>query len=135
MLSPSALEVGLFAIQTLNPQPPQECIDAFMHGYCLVLTPPCDPISHLRLPICDRSCEAFIKLRSEGVCTELDNFIMDLADSSMSTDLQILKDLYFAFNCRDTSTYVFYDGTKNFTQNGQCTRIVSPDAEGNSHNI
>ena len=124
------LEILLFAIEALNPQPPQECIDAALHSFCLLVNPPCDPISDLRLPICERSCQAITKLRSEEVCTELDTFVSGLAQSSMENRFQSLRELYFSFDCRNESTYDSYNGALNFTQDGRCTSVISPEAEG-----
>ena len=94
-----------------------------------MIAPPCEPTSDVRLPICDRSCEVFTKLRSD--CTRLDNFVIKFAENR-SDDHQILSDLYLNIDCRNISTYDLY-GTLKFTQDGECTSILSPDTEGQTH--
>lgn len=117
-----------FTLETLDPQAPPECVDASIHVACLYLVPPCDPDLDLRLPICERSCEAIVRLRAEGTCVKLDAFINDLSESSVA--LRPLRDVYFSFDCRNVSTYDAYEGTLNFTKNGECTSIISPAYEG-----
>lgn len=123
-----AVEILTFTLETLDPQAPPECVDASIHVACLYLVPPCDPDLDLRLPICKRSCEAIVRLRAEGTCVKLDAFINDLSESSVA--LRPLRDVYFSFDCRNVSTYDAYEGTLNFTQNGECTSIISPAYEG-----
>lgn len=131
MIELSVVEVVEFAIETLNPQPPQKCVDAATRVFCLLLAPPCDPVSDLRLPICERSCEAVTRLRLDESCTELDDFITNLARSSTENSFQELRDLYFAFDCRNFSMFDFFNGTLNFTDSeGRCTNIISLENEG-----
>ena len=130
MLDISSVEILIFAIQTLDPQPPKECVEGSIYILCLLIAPPCDPLSDDRLPICERSCEAMTRLRSDGTCTVLDQFISNLAQSSAQNRFLSLRNLYFAIDCRNSSTFDFYNGELNFTQNGECTDILSPSDEG-----
>ena len=117
-----------FAIEPT--QPPEECIDAFLHVFCFFVVRPCDPASDTRLPICQRSCEAFVKLKSDGVCAKLDDFIATLVPRVMGS-FEVLSTFYFGFDCRNRSTYDFYNDMLNFTQDGSCTNILSPETQGN----
>jgi hypothetical protein len=126
-LTTERVEVIRFVIEPT--QPPEECLDAFLHVYCFFVVRPCDPVTDTRLPICEQSCEAFVKLKLDGVCTELDDFIANLVPSVMGY-FEALSTLYFDFDCRNSSTYDFYNDMLNFTQHGSCTNILSPEIEG-----
>ena len=126
-LTTEQIEAVRFAIEPI--QPPEECFDAFLHVFCFFVLRPCDPVTDTRLPICERSCEAFVKLRSNGVCANLDEFIATLVLRVMGA-FHALSTFYFDFDCRNRSTYDFYDDMLNFTQDGSCTNILSPETEG-----
>lgn len=115
-------------------QIPSECLDAAIHVLCLILAPPCDPVTDLRLPICARSCEAVTRLRLEGSCTEVDQFLIGLAQNPQENvnAWRTYRDRFLAFDCRNISTYDFFNGTLDYSQDGQCTSIISTDAEGQS---
>ena len=128
-IDPRSIRLTFTIINTLSPPPPPACTDAFLHLACGASVPPCDPSTQRILPYCNDSCRAYKQLLSDGSCDGLDAFLRDFVAASPVTNLGEYIDLYFRFDCDNTSTYLFGSHLDLVSQN-KCTSVLSASFQG-----
>ena len=116
-------------LDTLSPPPNPTCTDVLLHLACGAVAPPCDPSTQRALPICKDSCRAYKHLLSDGKCDDLYAFVERFAAAQPVPDAQATVDLYFSFDCDNTSTYLF-GSHLDFASPNKCTNITSSLIEG-----
>ena len=121
------LRIAFALTSTMQTTDPAECQEAVQHYICLLSVPPCDPASQQPLQICDRSCQAYNKLVSDGGCDNTVAAIHDLAISSNNQDILLVLGLYEEFDCENVSTYHYLE-TDMYADT--CTNLLSMESEG-----
>lgn len=97
---------------------------------CILGVPPCNPESDgLPLLICDDDCLAFRILKEDGTCNSTMKYVQDFAESTKNKDLNVIIELFNAFDCENVSTYYFneYD---SYDDDDGCTGLLSLDSKG-----
>lgn len=121
------LRIAFAITSTMPTTDPEECLDLVQHYMCLLGAPPCDPVSHKPLLICDRNCEAYNKLVADGGCDDTADVVRDLAVTSTNRDITIALGLYEEFDCENISTYYYFETD---TYADTCTNVLSRESEG-----
>ena len=113
-----------FVLDNIGMGHPSACVQPIQYFSCLITAPPCSNVSDLPLRICPESCLAFDMLMAGPTCNAFNNTLVTLDLESFVA----LRDLYFQFDCMDTSTYS-YSGQNGFDEE-RCTNIFSADVQG-----
>ena len=128
----NTVPIWFAVLDTLSPPPNPACIDTLFHITCGATAPPCDPSAQRVLPVCNDSCRAYKQLLSDGECDDLDAFVRRFAAATPISDAQAMVDLYFGFDCDNTSTYLF-GLNSDFVSETKCTNIISTSLLGEDH--
>ena len=108
---------------------PEECPEIVEHYMCLLGAPPCDPISHQPLLICDRNCEAYNRLTLDRACNNTVDAVREFAISSNTEDILKLLQISETFDCGNASSYYFFEVDTQKNTN-TCTNVLSMESEG-----
>ena len=117
--------IGGIRASTENSNAPQECIDVLVYIMCLIAAPPCNQDTCLPVTVCNDSCAAFKRLQAEKLCDAENERLRQLRSSTPLSDVRLLVDTYFRFDCEDPSSYFFMNFT-NFDSDG-CTDLFPPN--------
>ena len=102
-----------------------------MHIICLAATPPCTNVTDLLLPVCSDSCSAFNRLIEEGKCdTILQSAELFLLSSDLPEGQRIFINLLTEFNCKNVSTYYFFERLDSLIDSERCTDLLTPQQTG-----
>ena len=112
------------------PPPDTNCETAFKHIICLAGIPPCTNVTDLLLPVCNDSCLAFNRLVEEGKCDSLFQSAEEFLLSSGLVEARLLYDLLTGFNCKNVSTYYFFERLDSLIDSERCTDLLTPQQTG-----
>ncbi len=117
------------------PPPDPNCETAIKHIICLAATPPCTNVTDLLLPVCSDSCSAFNRLVEEGKCNSILESIEEFLLSSALPEAQLLFNLLAEFNCKNASTYYYFDRVDSRIDSERCTDLLTPQQKSNKINF
>ena len=121
------LRIAFAITSTMQTTDPPECQEAVQHYICLLGVPPCDPVSQKPSLLCDRNCQAYNKLVSDGGCDNTVAAVRNIAISSNNQDIFLVLGLYEEFDCENVSTYYYFERDMYADT---CTNLLSMESEG-----
>ncbi len=116
------------------PPPDPNCETAIQHLVCLVATPPCTNVTDLLLPVCSDSCSAFNRLVEERKCDSILRSTEEFLLSSGVPEAQLLLNLLVEFNCKNTSTYYYFNQVDSLLDSERCTDLLTHQQTGKKMN-
>ena len=82
------------------------------------------------LPVFSDSCLAFNRVVEEGKCDSILQSTEHFLLSSGLVEAQLLYDLLTGFNCKNASTYYYFERLDSLIDSERCTDLLTPQQTG-----
>ena len=109
---------------------PDDCLDGAKHFLCILVAPPCDPMSNgLPMQFCEQDCVTFTRQKEERTCDGLIELSRHFAGSDESHNINLAINIFEMFDCKTYHPFEF----NNYAES--CSGLLSKQYKGNDGGI